>query len=103
VEGLSEDEVRVGAYADDQRVGGEDGLDEVHLSPHIVVRGDEGDILIASVVNETGQRLIGPRATAWRGWVCIGVEEGIADVAFVQWSAICGTEVWHVVRLSCWF
>jgi hypothetical protein len=61
------DKVRVGAYADDQRIGSKDGLNEVHLTPNIVVRGDEGDVLIASVVNETGQRLIGPRTTARSG------------------------------------
>jgi hypothetical protein len=71
-------------YADDQRVGGEDSLDEVHLTPDVVVRGDEGDVLIASVMNETGRRLIGPRTTMWRGWVCVGVEEGVTDVPLVQ-------------------
>jgi hypothetical protein len=83
VERLGEDEVGVGAYANDQWIGGEDSLDEVHLTPNIVVRGDERDVLIASVVNETGRGLIWPRTTTWRGWVCVSVEEGIADVAFV--------------------
>jgi hypothetical protein len=83
VEGLGEDEVCVGAYADDQRIGGEDSLDEVHLTPNIVVRGDKGDVLIASVVNETGRRLIGPRTTVRSSWVCVGVKEGITDVALV--------------------
>jgi hypothetical protein len=103
VERLGEDEVCVGAYADDQWVGGEDSLDKVHLTPNIVVCGDEGDVLIASVVNETGRRLIGPRATTWRGWVCIGMEEGIADIAFVQRGAVCGTEMRCVIRSSHWF
>jgi hypothetical protein len=103
VERLGEDEVCVGAYADDQRVGGEDGLDEVHLAPNVVMCGDEGDILIASVVNETGQRLIGLRTMTWRGWVCVGVEEGVADVALVQQGAISGAEMQRVVRSSRWF
>jgi hypothetical protein len=103
VERLGEDKVCVGAYADDQWIGGEDSLDEVHLTPNIVVRGDKRDVLIASVVNETGRRLIRPRTTTWRGWVCVGVEEGIADVAFVQRGAICGAEMRRVVRSSRWF
>jgi hypothetical protein len=41
--------------------------------PNIVVSGDKGDVLIASVVNETGWRLIGPHAAAQSGWVCVGV------------------------------
>jgi hypothetical protein len=42
VERLGEDEVCVGAFADDQWIGSEDSLDKVHLTPNVVVRGDEG-------------------------------------------------------------
>jgi hypothetical protein len=103
VDRLGEDKVCVGADADDQWIGGEDGLDEVHLAPNVVMRGDEGDVLIAAVMNETGRRLIGPRATMWRGWVCVGVEEGIANIAFIQQGAVCGAEMRCVVRSSRWF
>jgi hypothetical protein len=101
VKRLGEDEVRVDSDADDQWIGGEDSLNEVHLTADIVVRGDKGDVLIAAVVNETGRRLIGPRTTTWRGWVCVGMEKGVADVAFVQRSAVCGTEMRRVVRSNC--
>jgi hypothetical protein len=93
----------VGAYADDQRVGGEDGLDEVHLTPNIVVSGDKGDVLITSVVNETGRRLIGPRTAAQSGWVHVGVKEGITDVALVQRGTVRCAEMGRVIRSSCWF
>jgi hypothetical protein len=103
MERLGEDEVRVGANANDQWIGGEDGLNKVHLTADVVVRGDEGDVLIATVVNKTGQRLIGLRAMTWRGWVCIGMEQGIANVAFIQRGAVCGAEMRRVVRSCRWF
>jgi hypothetical protein len=58
VEGLGEDEVCVGMYADDQWIGGEDGLHKVHLTPNIVEGGDKGHVLIASVMNKTGRKLV---------------------------------------------
>jgi hypothetical protein len=32
------------------------------------------------------------------GWVRVGMEECVADIPFEQGSAICGTDVWRVVR-----
>jgi hypothetical protein len=103
VEGLGKDKVSVSAYADDQWVGGKDGLDEIHLLPNVVVRGDEGDVLIASVVNETGRRLIGLRVAVQSGWVLVGMKEGITDVALVQRGAVRRAEMGRVIRLSHWF
>jgi hypothetical protein len=75
VDGLGKDKVRVLVQADDQGVRGEDGLDKVHLMPDIVVGGDKWDVLVAPVVDETGWRLVGPRAAAQSSWVHVGVEE----------------------------
>jgi hypothetical protein len=41
MERLGKDEVRVLAQADDQWIGGEDGLDEVHLLPDSIVSSEE--------------------------------------------------------------
>jgi hypothetical protein len=101
VKGLGKDEIRVLAYPNDQRVGGQDGLDEIDWLSDAVVGGDEGDVVVASVLNETGRRLIGTRLTARGGWMCIGVKEGIADVALEQWSAVGGTDMRCIIRERC--
>jgi hypothetical protein len=64
VKGFGKDEIRVLAYPNDQWVGGQDSLDEIDWLSDAVVGGDEGDVIVASVLNETGQRLVGTRLTA---------------------------------------
>jgi hypothetical protein len=63
-----------------------------------VIGGDEGDVIIASVLNETGQGLIGSCLMTQGGWMCVSVKEGVADIAFEQWSAIGGTDMRGIVR-----
>jgi hypothetical protein len=101
VKGLGKDEVRVFAYPDDQRVRGQDSLDKIDGLSDAVVGGDEGDVIIASVLNETGRGLIGTCLMARSGWMCVGVKEGIADIALEQWSAIGGTDMWCIIRERC--
>jgi hypothetical protein len=95
---LSEHKVGVGAYADDQRVGSEDGLNEVHLPSLVVVYSDEWDVVFASIVDEARWGLIGSCAAARGRRVQVGMQEHRTDVAFVQRSAVHGTDMRCVVR-----
>jgi hypothetical protein len=98
MERLGKDKVRVLAQANDQQIGGEDSLDEIHLLPDSIVSGDKWDVLIALVMDKTGQGMVGSRAAVQSGWVRVGMEECVANIPFEQGSAVCGTDVRHVVR-----
>jgi hypothetical protein len=101
MKGLGKDEIRVLAYPNDQRVGGQDGLDEIDWLSDTVVGGDEGDVVVASVLDETGRRLIGTRLTARGRRMCVGVKEGVVDIALEQWSAVGGTDMRCIIRECC--
>jgi hypothetical protein len=53
VKGLGKDKVRVLAYPNDQRVRGQNGLDEVNWLPDAIVGGDKRDVIVAAVLNKT--------------------------------------------------
>jgi hypothetical protein len=98
VKRLSKDKVRVLAYSDNQWVGSQNGLDKVDRLSDSVVGGDERDVVVATVMNKTGRSMIGSHVAARSGWVRVGMEECVTDVALEQWSAICGTDVQRVIR-----
>jgi hypothetical protein len=98
MKGLGEDKVRVLSYPDDQRVWGQNGLDEVYRLLDTIVGGDEGDVDIATVMNKAGQSVIRSRMAARSGWMCIGMEKHMTDVSFEQRGAVCGTDVQGVIR-----
>jgi hypothetical protein len=49
-------------------------------------------------MNKTGRSMVRSCVAARGGWVRVGVKECVADAAFEQGSAICGTDVRRVVR-----